>query len=298
MTSTERYDDAVDAAALEADLRPIHPPEPLGPEPREETLAPACPEVAKSPSPAVARAAAVLDLLAAEGHPMSTTEIARRLGLAKSSTLNICVTLEQAGLLSRRDGDFSLGRKTVELGAAYLRGFDIVREFYRECSSSRYVRNELAQIAMLDGDMALYLARHEGRAPLRLSATIGDRFPASITAVGCVLLAELSEEVIRDRFREPESLPRWTDHSVGTLPELLEKLEAVRERGYAIDDRETNPSVYGVAVLIPPRTSSGRAFALGTSFLKAQMTPPSRDGVIEELFRIRDNLANPMYLAD
>lgn len=296
MISTEEHDDPADAALRETELRPIHPPEPLGPEPEDD--APIIPEMAKSPSPAVTRAAAVLDLLAAEGHPLGATEIARQLGLAKSSTLNICVTLEQAGLLSRRDGEFALGRKTVELGAAYLRGFDIIREFYRECGSSRYVRNELGQIAMLDGTKALYLARHEGRAPLRLSATIGDRFPASITAVGCILLSELSDEVIRDRYQEPESLPRWTDHSVASLPELLEKLEAVRERGYAIDDRETNPAVYGLAVLVPPRTSSGRSFALGCSFLKAQMSTELHDLVVEELFRIRDNLSNPMYITD
>ena len=45
------------------------------------------------------------------------------------------------------------------------------------------IQGELAQIAALDGTKVLYLGRHEGRAPLRLSATIGDRFPASITAV-------------------------------------------------------------------------------------------------------------------
>lgn len=274
---------------------PVNPPEPLGPEPRDGERSP---ELAKGPSPAVTRAAAVLELLASEGHPLGSSEIARKLGLAKSSTLNICVTLEQSGLVSRRDGEFTLGRKTVELGAAYLRGFDIVREFYRECAASRYVRNELAQIAMLDGTEALYLARHEGRAPLRLSATIGDRFPASITAVGCILLAQLSDEVIRDRYRESGSLPRWTDHSVATLPGLLEKLAAVRERGYAVDDRETNPAVYGVAVLVPPRTSPGKTFALGTSFLHAQMTESLREAVVDELFQIRGNLANPMFITD
>lgn len=278
-----------------SEVLPVHPPEALEPEPRDVV---STPELVKSPSPAVTRAAAVLDLLANAGHPLGPTEIARQLGLAKSSTLNICVALEQSGLIHRREGEFALGRKTVELGAAYLRGFDIVREFYRECNASRYVRNELAQIAMLDGTKALYLARHEGRAPLRLSATVGDRFPASITAVGTVLLAELSDEIIRDRYREPESLPRWTDNSVGTLSELLDKIAGIRERGYAIDDRETNPAVYGIAVAIPPRTSSEKTFALGCSFLKAQMSESLRDAVVEELFRIRDNFSNPMHITD
>lgn len=276
-------------------MEPVDPPESLEPEPQDVARVPAMP---KSPSPAVTRAVAVLDLLAAEGYPLGSSEIARKLGLAKSSTLNICVTLEQSGLISRREGEFSLGRKTVELGAAYLRGFNIVREFYRAVSSSRYVRNELAQIAVLDGTKALYLGRHEGRAPLRLSATIGDRFPASITAVGTALLAELSDEVIRDRFRDPESLRRWTDSSVGSVNDLLVKLRETRDRGYAIDDGETNPSVYGVAVRIPARTSSEDSFALGCSVMKPQMTTELRDAIVDELLNIRDELSNPMYLTE
>jgi DNA-binding IclR family transcriptional regulator len=255
-------------------------------------------ELAKSPTPAVTRAVAILDLLADEGQPLNPSEIARKLDLAKSSTLNICVTLEQAGLVSRREGEFVLGRKTIELGAAYLRRFDIVREFYRECGATRYVRDELAQLAVLDGTQALFLARHEGRAQLRLSATVGDRFPASITAVGCILLAQLSDEVVRDRFRELDSLPRWTDRSVATLPDLLEKLAAVRERGYSIDDREMSPAVYGVAVLIPAHSSATPSYALGASFLHAQMTEKLRDAVVEELVQIREKLTNPMLITD
>lgn len=279
----------------DADALPVRPPEALEPEPRDVV---STPRLEKSPSPAVTRAVAVLDLLANAGHSLGSTEIARQLGLAKSSTLNICVALETAGMIHRREGEFTLGRKTVELGAAYLRGFDVVREFYRECAASRYLGNELAQIAMLDGTKALYLARHEGRAPLRLSATIGDRFPASITAVGTVLLAELSDEVIRDRYRDEEPMPRWTDRSVGSLAELLDKIAAIRERGYAIDDRETNPAVYGIAVAIPPRTSTDKTFALGCSLLKAQMSESLRDAVVEELMQIRENLSNPMHITD
>lgn len=272
----------------------IDPPEPPAPEPQEVAQPPAMP---KSPSPAVTRAVAVLDLLASEGRSLGGSEISRTLGLAKSSTLNICIALEQSGLISRRDGEYVLGRKTVELGAAYLRGFNVVRDFYRACSQSRHVKSELAQIAVLDGTKVLYLGRHEGRAPLRLSATIGDRFPASITALGTVLLAELSEPVVRDRYREPGSLPRWTENSVASIGGLLDKLEETRERGYAIDDGETNPAVYGVAVLIPAGTTSGEPYALGCSFLKAQMSIGHRDAVVEELFQIRDELSNPMQLA-
>jgi DNA-binding IclR family transcriptional regulator len=247
----------------------------------------------KSPAPAVTRAAAILTLLATERRPLGPTDIARTLELAKSSTLNLCIALEQAGLVRKSELGYSLGRKTVELGGAYVRGFDLITEFYRICAESTVLQQELLHIAMLDDTMVLYLARHEGRAPLRLSATVGDKFPATITAVGTILLAQLDPAFIRKKFSSPESMQSWTVKSVTTTDQLLAKLDATRDRGYAIDDGETNIGVYGLAVLLPPGRSGDAPLALGTSLMKASMSPDRQETVVKELFEARDSLASP-----
>ncbi|WP_210767809.1 IclR family transcriptional regulator [Cellulomonas humilata] len=247
----------------------------------------------KSPAPAVTRAAAILTLLAEQGRPLGLTDIARTLGLAKSSTLNLCIALEQAHLVSKNELGYALGRKTVELGGAYVRGFDLIREFYRVCAESVVLQHELLQIAMLDGTSVLYLARHEGRAPLRLSATVGDRFPATVTAVGSVLLAELDPAAVRDRFQAAGSLPAWTENSVTTVDGLLAKLEATRERGYAVDDGETNAGVYGLAVLLPPKRPGSEPLALGASLMKASLSPGREELIVSELLAARDHLSSP-----
>ncbi|MGC3955978.1 MAG: IclR family transcriptional regulator [Propionicimonas sp.] len=249
-----------------------------------------------SGAPAVTRAAAILTLLADSGSALNLTDIARSLGLAKSSTFNLCNALEEAGLIARRDSSYYLGRRLVELGGAYLRTFDIVREFYRLSSESTVLRHELLQLAVLDRTDVLYVARHEGRAPLRLSATIGDRFPASITAVGNILLAQLPPEVVADRYRDGRALAQWTPNSVSTLDGLLAKLEQTRQRGYAIDNRETNPAVVGIAVLVSPRTSAEERFALGASLFMADDIDVRREKVVPELFRVAETLSNPMLI--
>ncbi|MPV37528.1 helix-turn-helix domain-containing protein [Georgenia subflava] len=254
--------------------------------------------VEKSPAPAVTRAAALLDLLAQAHGGLGLTEIARALGLAKSSTSNICVALEQAGLIARRETGYVLGRQVARLGGAYLRGFDLVREFYRVCEASQVLSRELLQLALLDGTQVLYLARHEGRAPLRLSATVGDRFPAPITAVGTALLSRLDPAEVRERFADPVTLPVWTDSSVRTVEDLLAKLAATAERGFAVDDGETHPGVYGVAVLLPAATAGGEPVALGCSMMKASMTAEHRDTVVDALRSAREELADPMRAAD
>ena len=252
----------------------------------------------RSPAPAVTRAAAVLALLAREGRPLGLSDIARALGVAKSSTLNLCVALEQADLVSRNELGYSLGRATVELGGAYVRGFDLVREFYRVCSTSRLLQHELLQIAMLDGTSVLYLARHEGRAPLRLSATVGDRFPAAITAVGTALLAELDPAEVRARFSAPDALPSWTPESTTSVDRLLAKLAETRDRGYAVDDGETNAGVYGLAILLPPRRPGDAPLALGASLMKATATPTYLRAVVAALSDARERLTSPSLVVD
>ncbi len=249
-----------------------------------------------SGAPAVTRAAAILTLLAEAGTAVNLTYVAKSLGLPKSSTFNLCNALEEAGLVARHDSSYSLGRRLVELGGAYLRTFDVVREFYRQCADSEILSRELLQLAVLDGTDVLYVARHEGRAPLRLSATIGDRFPASITAVGNILLAQLDPAIVADRYRDPNRLVQWTPKSVSSLADLRAKLDQARSLGYAQDNGETNPAVYGLAVLVSPRTSAEDHFALGVSLFMSNDTESHCERVLPELQRVANNLSNPMLM--
>ena len=68
----------------------------------------------RSPAPAVTRAAAVLGVLAESSDPVGLAELARRLGLPKSSIANICSALVDAGLVRRVDGRYRLGHVVLE----------------------------------------------------------------------------------------------------------------------------------------------------------------------------------------
>jgi DNA-binding IclR family transcriptional regulator len=169
-----------------------------------------------------------------------------------------------------------------------------VREFYRFCADAPLLSHEVAQIAMLDGTDVVYLARHEGSAPLRLTANIGDRFPAAPTAIGNALLAELGDDEIARRFAAPDAFPRRSERSVRTVDELLAKLARVRELGFATDENEVHPGISGVAVRVPPRSSASPALAIGCTFLTAATSELERREIVEELQQLRAMLGNPM----
>ena len=122
-----------------------------------------------SPAPAVTRAAAVLEALAASATGRLTlSDLARELGIPKSSTSNLLLALEEARLINRQGAEFTLGRKLVELGAADRSRLDEVQEFYRYCEQAPTLSGETVRIAMLDGTYVIYLARYEGHRRLHV----------------------------------------------------------------------------------------------------------------------------------
>jgi IclR family transcriptional regulator, blcABC operon repressor len=225
---------------------------------------------------------------------MPLADLARGIGAAKSSTSNLCQVLENGQMIARTPSGYLLGVRTVQLGGAYVARFNQVREFYGYCTASPLLSHELVQVAMLDGTDVLFLARHESRAPIRLSASIGSRFPAAPTAVGNALLTTLTDTEIAARFTGPQHFPRRTDHSVQTLDGLLSKVWVARDRGYAIDDNEVHPGVYGVAVVLPPWASGDPPLAMGASLMSAQASEEFVDSIVAELRRAAQELSNPL----
>lgn len=248
-----------------------------------------------SPAPAVTRAAAVLEALAATPRgSLTLSDLARELGIPKSSTSNLLLALEEARLINRHGAEFTLGRKLVELGAAYLSRMDEVQEFYRYCEQAPTLSGETVRIAMLDGTNVIYLARYEGRPAVRLTSNIGDRMPVSLCAVGKALIARLHDHDIDDMFPDDARLPVLTPKSLRTGRELKDQLQAIREQGYAFEDEESTTGVVCLGVAVPTRGSHGPSLGLSVTALKATYTEEQGARMVKELRELARSLGNPM----
>jgi len=246
-------------------------------------------------APAVTRAAVILDLLAENGGVAAgPSELARRLGLPKSSIANICAALADAGLARRVGTGFALGRKLAELGGAYLTAVDEVQEFYEACHELPAGSVETVQLAILDGVEMTYLARHDGKQPVRLTSQIGRRLPASHTATGKAALATFDDDEVRRRF-EGNRLPTLTPRSHATIESLLDDLAAVRRRGYAVDDEETVEGVVCYGVSIPGRRPGEGPYAASITLLKVRATDDRIPMLVADLHQLQDRLSNPLH---
>jgi len=253
----------------------------------------------ESLAPAVTRAALILDVLAEKGgDPTGPSELARRLALPKSSIANVCGALADAGLVRRVGTSFALGRRLAELGGAYLASIDQVREFYEASRQLPTGSEETVQFAVLDGLEMTYLARHDGRQPVRLASGIGRRLPATCTATGKAALASLDDSALAARLDGVTELPVLTPHSHGTKEALLTDLALVRKRGYAIDDEETAEGVVCYAVMIPSRVPGEGPCAASVTLLKARATDERVPALIDDLRWLASELSDPLRRLD
>ncbi|MFK0242144.1 IclR family transcriptional regulator [Microbacterium sp. NPDC090281] len=251
----------------------------------------------RDPAPAVTRSIRLLGILAEAGGPRTLTELAGDLGLAKSSTANLCLALEAGGMVDRTAQGYRLGVRTAELGGAFAAQFNQVREFYSVCEASPQLASELVQVAMLDGSDALYLARHEGSRSLRLGTPLGSRLPAPLSATGRALLAAMSDAEVVELLGEDAVFPQLTERSATTMAGLLEVLATARRRGWALDAEESFRGIVGVAVPLEGWAPTDPPLALGVAIRAAEADYERIERVGEALREAAAALTNPFSSA-
>lgn len=219
--------------------------------------------------PAVARAVAVMDLLARERGPLSMAHVAARLALPKSSVHGLCNTLLNFGYLRRAgNGALQIGPSVMRLAEAFVASTSVVGEFealWRAAPGP----DETLILSVLNGTEVVYVAVRNGTRPLGMAFTIGMRLPAHLAATGKAMLAFMPAAQVRALFgRGP--LPRPTGRGSGTLAELLRELAPCRERGWAIDDGSIREGVVSLAA--PVFDASGQPVAgLGVCINRAEL---------------------------
>ncbi len=246
----------------------------------------------RSTAPAVVRAAALLAILAEPGtESTGLSDLARRLELPKSSVANLCSALEQVGFVRRIGSRYELGHRLLELGVAYSERIDIIQEFKEASEHLLWASQETIQLAILDGAEITYLARHDGTQPVRLGAGIGRRMPAPCTALGKAMLADLEPDEVRARMRAFAVFPVLTPNSKRSVAELMEELDVIRARGYAVDDEENSVGIVCYGIPLPTMGATGPRRAISVTLLKARETPELRERLVADLQELRSVLS-------
>ncbi len=201
------------------------------------------------PLQSVSIALDVVDALA-DAPELSLSELARRVGVAKSTAHRTCAVLAQRGLLDRTEaGGYRLGLRFVEYGhlatertAVRDRGLPLLVEL-------RNALGETVQIGVPAGGDVVYVERVEGQQALRYT-TNSRRAPVHRSSAGKVLAAFMPE-VLEARLEG--GLEPSTGYTIVVPKVLIAELRRVREQGFArsVDETELGLSSLAVPVHAP-----------------------------------------------
>jgi DNA-binding IclR family transcriptional regulator len=210
--------------------------------------------------PSLARACQILELFADADEPLSSSEVARRLDVPRTTALRILLTLCEQGLVSRKGNDFEPGSALFRLGIralSSLRLKQFAAPILRQLSERT---GETSQLVTLSGQQGLILDVCEGQRPIRVAQGLGALVALHASASGKVLLAfalrpQLPQLVAR-------GLDARTPNTLTTLADLEAEAERITRLGYAVDDEEYYEGVRSLAGPVWDASGGARA-ALG-----------------------------------
>jgi len=215
----------------------------------------------------VRRAIALLKVFSDERPEWGLSDLAREMGLNKTTTYRLLTALEAEGMVARNSlsEGWRLGTEAITLGALALRSNDLLTAARPELGALVRETGETASLEVLEGDEIVILDGVEGPSLVGASSEVGTRWPAHATSTGKVLLAARRADAPRSRpggtrrGGARRRLRKLTPRTITEPERLNRELERVSKQGWAtaIGELETGY----VAVGAPVRDHEGRAVA-------------------------------------
>jgi len=192
----------------------------------------------------LAKAMDMLDYLSGTESPVTVRELARGVGVSKSTAHRLATELQEWGALEAEPDGYRLGLRLFELGGVALRQHrleDLARATMEDLFDAT---QRLTQLGVLLGVDVMYLARVGQQGHQRVASPVASRIPATCTALGKALLAH-HPSAFADALRT--GLVRRTRYSIVDGRVLQAQLAAVRRDGVAVEHEEARIGLSCVA---------------------------------------------------
>jgi DNA-binding IclR family transcriptional regulator len=204
---------------------------------------------AAPPVEAVRRALRILSLFEPTSPELGISDVARRLGMHKSTVHRLLATMQAEGFVYQTaGGQYALTWKVLQLSAARSAHRGLREAVLHQLEPLAQQTGETAHLAVLDGRQVLYVEKVESRHQLRMPSAVGRHVPLHATALGKVLAAGLDEATV-SQLLFGHKLEAFTPTTLTRPQDVLSELDKVRDRGYAVDNEEIE---YGLTCVAAP----------------------------------------------
>jgi IclR family pca regulon transcriptional regulator len=203
---------------------------------------------------------------------MTISEAAKSSGTSRASARRCLLTLAELGYLEFDGKYFRPQPRLLALSAGYSGARSLPELAHPFLRAARDDLQESVSLAMLDRDVALFVARSEAERLVTTGISLGTRIDLYCSATGRVLLSGWDDERLMtylDRIK-PEAR---TKYALVRKAALGEAVRNVRKLGYSTTDQELEIGLRSIAV--PVRDSRGTIVAaMSASASSARVSIP------------------------
>lgn len=194
----------------------------------------------------IERVSRILDSFTLERPELTLTECAQATGLNKSSAYRLLISLEQIGLVERRELHWRLGPKVVTLATLRLGRVELRQEAWPYLRELRSAFRAAVAFSVPDGSDMIYLERLDSPDAYGVSARLGGRAPIWAGGSGKAVLSRMdpAERELRLDVEEWRRLPKDVRQRV------LKEVRNAARRGYCVDTGAFFNGIGGVAVAL------------------------------------------------
>ncbi len=225
---------------------------------------------------------------------VSNAELSRRAGLSEACAHRLMKTLEEIGAVVRNTrGSYRPGMVLASLSKNVAIG-DLVQATSRDALADLAARMKgIVHVGVLENGMVTYAAKVGGPICIPIPSKVGAQQEAYCCALGKVLVAGLDDDQLEEFLHDGKFIA-LTPQTITGVREMRLEIEAVRQCGYAVDDREVFQTICCIAA--PIRDPSGQTIAaISLTDTSDHMGGGWRDRVSEALISTAEMVTRKIY---
>jgi len=231
-------------------------------------------------SQTVSRAIEVLEFCSER--PRELLEIAQLWDVHRTTALRLVQTLEAGGFVRKDDrGRYGVGFRLAALAESALEQFDLRTVVHPHIVDLSERVRQTVQFAVQQGSRIVYVDKIEPYNSIRLNTRIGGYVVVHTAGVSKAILANLAPTQ-RDRILNELTFEKFTDTTLTSRAAFEQRLETVKETGWAYDDGEYESISNCIAA--PVWDHAGRvAGGISITALKAQTDLVALEDLLPDL---------------
>ncbi len=186
------------------------------------------------------RTVEILKLVSKNPEGITLDEICEKLKLPKTSAYDIVTTLAEMGMVKVDKGArqrYTIGLMAYRIGIRYTNNLDFIGVIEPEVRAFAKEVGKTVFFGVQSDYEVVYICKAEPENPIITTATVGTKNPMYCTSLGKAILAYSDEETCSQILGRLH-FSKKTEKTILNRELLSAELDKVREKGYALDERE------------------------------------------------------------